>query len=151
MLEGKCVYADAFVPPMPQNDGHQMKTQFRMCEVRERGRGRGRGREQGRGEGRVKSGVGGCRSGYNKGNGLEFVDGMMGETMAGSGVVGSVSVGDVSAKGGGGTIGEGGGGSSSTITHEKQKLISKVQVVGARRVWGTMKVTTTSSLKSTIL
>ena len=52
--------------------------------------------------------------------------------MAGSGVVGSVSGGDVSAKGGGGTSGEGGGGSSSTFTHEKQKLINKVQVVGAR-------------------
>ena len=35
-----------------------------------------------------------------------------------------------------------------TVTHEKQKLISKVQVVGAR---STMTVTTTSSLKSTIL
>ena len=68
----------------------------------------------------------------------------MGENVAGNGVVGSVSGGVVNAKGVG-------GGSSSTITHEKQKLISKVQVVGARRVWGTMKVTTTTSLKSTIL
>ena len=30
MFGGKCVYADAFVPPMPQNDGHQMKTRYRM-------------------------------------------------------------------------------------------------------------------------
>ena len=134
---------------MPQFDGHQMKTQFRSG-VRERGRGRGRGREQGRGEGRGRSGVGGHRSGCNKGNGLEFVDSVMSETMAGSGVVGSVSGGDVNAKGVGGTSGGGGGGSSLTITREKQKLTNKVQVVGARRVWGTMKVTSTSSLKSTI-
>ena len=51
----------------------------------------------------------------------------MGENVAGSGVVGTVSGGetDVSAKGVGG--GEGGGGSSSTSTHEQQKLITKVQ------------------------
>ena len=48
-------YADAFVPPMPQIDEHQMKTEFRLRGVR--GRGRGRGREQGRGEERGKSGV----------------------------------------------------------------------------------------------
>ena len=95
--------------------------------------------------------MGGHRSGGNKGNGWKFVDGVMGETIAGSGVVGSVGAGDVSAKGVGGTSGEGGGGSSLTITHKKHKLISKVQVVGACRVWGTMKVTTTLSLKSTIL
>ena len=59
---------------------------------------------------------------------------MMGENAAGSVVVGSVSGGDVSVKGVGG--GEGGGGSSLTNTHEKQKLISKVQIVGARIVWG---------------
>ena len=44
-------------------------------------------------------------------------------------MVGSVSGSAVNAMGVGG--GEGGGGSSLTITHEKQKLISKVQVVGA--------------------
>ena len=102
--------------------------------VRERGRGRGRGREQGSREGRGRSGVCGRRSGYNKGNGFEFVDGVMGETMAGSGVVGSVRGDDVSAKGVGGTSGEDGGGSSSTITHEKQKLISKVQISEAHKV-----------------
>ena len=53
-------------------------------------------REQGRGEGRGRSGVGGHRSGCNKGNCLENLDCVMGETMAGSGVVGSVSGGDVS-------------------------------------------------------
>ena len=100
--------------------------------VRDRGRGRRIGREQGRGEGRGRSGMGGHGGGCNDGNVWEFVDGVMGENVPGNGVVGSVSGGDVSAKGVGG--GEGGGGSSSTITHEKQKLISKVQVVGARRV-----------------
>ena len=104
---------------------------------------------EGRGEGRGRSGMGGHRNGCNEVNGWEFVDGVMGENVAGNGVVDSVSEGVVNVEGVGG--GEGGGGSSSTITHEKQKLISKVQVVGARRVWGTMKVTTTSSLKSTLL
>ena len=107
ILEEKCLYADAFVPPMPQIDEHQTKTEFRMRGVR------GRGRDQGRGEERGKSGVGGHRSGGNKGNGWEFVDRVMGETMTGSGVVGSVGAGDVSAKGVGGTSGEGGGGFSS--------------------------------------
>ena len=100
--------------------------------VRDRGRDRRIGREQVRGEGRGRSGMGGHGSGCNEGNVWKFVDGVMGENVAGIGVVGSVSGGDVSAKGVGG--GESGGGSSSTITHEKQKLISKVQVVGARRV-----------------
>ena len=68
---------------------------------------------------------------------------MVCENIAGSGVVGSVSGGDVPVV----RVVE----VPLTITHEKQKLISKVQVVGARRVCGTMKVTTTSSLKSTIL
>ena len=47
-----------------------------------------------------------------------------------------VSLCDISAKGVGGTSGGGGGGSSLTIAREKQKLTNKVQVVGARRVWG---------------
>ena len=97
---------------LSQIDEHQMKTEFRMRGVRaygaEGGVYRGRGREQGRGEGRGKSGVGGHRSGGNKGNGWEFVDGVMGEAMAGSGVVGSVGAGDVSVKDAGGTSGEGG-------------------------------------------
>ena len=71
--------------------------------------------------------MGGYRSGCNKGNGWEFVDGVMGETMVGSGMVGSVSGDYVSAKGVGGTSSEGGGSSSSTITHEKQKLISNIK------------------------
>ena len=126
-----------------------MKTQLSVRGVRDSSRGGRRGREQGRGEGRGRSGIGGHENGCNEGNGWECVDGVMGENVAGNGVVGSVSGGVVNAKGVGG--GEGGGGSSSTITHEKQMLISKVQVVGARRVWGMMKVTTTSSLKSTLL
>ena len=48
ILEEKCVYADAFVPPMPQIDGHQIKTQFRMSGVRARGWDRGRSWEQDR-------------------------------------------------------------------------------------------------------
>ena len=117
---------------MPQIDGHQMKTQLSVRGVRDRGRGGRRGREQGRGEGRGRSGMGGHGNGCNEGNGWEFVDGVMDENVAGNDVVGSVSGGVVNAKGVGG--GEGGGGSSSTITHEKQNLISKFQVVGARRV-----------------
>ena len=57
---------DAYVPPIPQIDGHQMKTKFSVGEVKDRGRGRGRGREQGRGEGRGRSGLGGHRSGCNE-------------------------------------------------------------------------------------
>ena len=139
---------NVYIPPMPQIDGHQMKTRLSVRGVRDRGRGGRRGREQGRGEGRGRSGMGGHGNGCNEGNGWEFVDGVMGENVAGNGVVDSVSGGVVNAKGVGG--GESGG-SSSTITQEKQKLINKVQVVGARRVWGMMKVTTTSSLKSTLL
>ena len=48
--------------------------------------------------------MGGHRSGGNKGNGWEFVDRVMGETMTGSGMVGSVGAGDVSAKGVGGPV-----------------------------------------------
>ena len=66
ILDEKSVYADAYVPPIPQIDGHQMKTQFSVCGVRDRCRGRGRGREQGRGEWRGRSGLGGHRSGCNE-------------------------------------------------------------------------------------
>ena len=58
--------------------------------VRDRGRVRRIGREQGRGEGRGRSGMGGHGSVCNDGNVWEFVDGEMGENVAGNGVVGSV-------------------------------------------------------------
>ena len=37
-------YVDAYVPTMPQIDGHQMKTQFSLRGLRDRGRVRGRQR-----------------------------------------------------------------------------------------------------------
>ena len=57
----------------------------------------------------------------------------------------------VSSLGGGGGGGDGGGTHDSPSDAAEQRQSQKVCVEGARRVWGTMSITTTSSLKSTII
>ena len=50
----------------------------------------------------------------------------------------------------GGDIDSGGGDNCNSSLSRSSQLTTKVPVEGVRRVWGTMKVTTTNSLKSAI-
>ena len=107
-------------------------------DARDSGGGGGGGRSRGRGRG------GGHMSRQGRGciirNGGEAVEGVAG--------VGSDD-GDGGKGSGSGGVGDAGCG--TTLVHtQNQKKANKVQVTGACRIWGTMKVTTVPSLKFAI-
>ena len=119
-------------------DKHSVRCQGGECGARDSGRGGGWGRGRGRGRG------GGYVSRQGRGciirNGGEAVEGVAG--------VGSDD-GDSGKGSGSGGVGDAGCG--TTLVHtQNQKTANKVQVTGARRIWGIMKVTTVPSLKFTI-
>ena len=131
-----CNCASASHHPTPMVNGYSQPTEHGESNngmFQRSGGTRGRGLDHGRGEGRARAGrMHGSK--YAHENDL----GKNGEGMRGAREW-------VSSLGGGG-----GGTHNSPSDAAEQHQSQKVCVEGARRVWGTMSVTTTSSLKFTI-
>ena len=116
------------------------------------GRGRGRGHRGGSRRGRVGNNGGEAEEERTRRRGRGGVGGICGDDCDGSSGGGRGGAGG----GAGGTVGVGGGaggaggGGNSSVNTRRQKTTEKTRVEGARRVWGTMKVTTTASLNFSI-